>query len=125
LLRLGAYQVHTAARRDLEQYVPRVDKVSAAELLGMRPVIPSAFRLGRCWDPDLLRKEPLNGEVDRAIVVTLRLQQPESQRALTQQLPYRRELGARPSAGVHCDAIDGNVHDRTGTFARVRGVRTI
>ena len=50
---------------------------------------------------------------------------PYLDRALTQQFVYRRHLRARPIGNFDMNTVDGNCHERTGSSARVLGVRTI
>jgi hypothetical protein len=70
-------------------------------------------------------KQALDTGVDPLTISVSGLQQAELDRTLAQELADGRKLGARPWCTVDRDAIDDDVHDRIGSFARVCGVRTI
>jgi hypothetical protein len=74
---------------------------------------------------DLLFEQTFDGSIDRVGVGGRRRQQPATDGALSQQFPDSRKLDARRTAEIDRNAVDADGHDRTGSFARERGVRTI
>ena len=111
--------------RDLEQDVSRMDEISALKLLAMRLVVAPAFRFGGRRDLHLFGKQALDGPCDFIIIDGVREEKATRNSALPQQLAHNGDLGVRPQASINRDAIDADIHERTGNFARVCGVRTI
>ena len=58
-------------------------------------------------------------------IVQVRRQNAGRNCALAQELAHGRKFPALAAGGFHRHAVDCDGHDRTGTLARVRGVRTI
>jgi hypothetical protein len=124
-LRPGAEFGDGNSRRYLKQNVTGMDQVAALEVLAMCLVVAPAFFFRRHRDPDLLGKKALDGPTDLGIIGNIRREKLPRNGALPQQLPHGSDLLARPRLGINCNAVNADRHDRTGTFARVRGVRTI
>ena len=105
--------------------MPCVHQISALEFLQVLVVLAPAFRLGRGGDIHFIPEQSFDGSCDRAPFVGLCGQQTNLYCALTQKLPDRRDLRTRPKLDLDRDTVDGHRHDRTGSLALVRGVRTI
>ena len=102
-----------------------VHQISAPEFLQTGFVVAPAFRLCRGRDIHFIGEQSFDCSCDRAFLIGLCGQQTNFYCALTQKLPDRRDLRARPTLDLDRDAVDGHRHDRTGSLALVRGVRTI
>ena len=102
-----------------------MDEITAAEVLRMSVIVAPAFLLGRRRHDDLARQQRFDSLVDGRLVACGLLEQPDGERPLTKQLARSGELRGRVRLGRDLDAVDRDAHERTGSSARVRGVRTI
>jgi hypothetical protein len=116
---------HRYGRRHLKQDMPGVYEVSGLELFAVIVVVAFAFRITRRRNAHLSCEQLFDGRADCVVIVEIRRQNTGRNGALSQQLAHGREFRGRPGEDLHRNAVDGDGHDRTGTLARVRGVRTI
>src|SRR5262249_6288064 len=109
----------------LKQDMSSVNQISGLEFLQVILIKASAFRLSGRRHPYLVREQALNGRADQSVILSVRSQHANRSGTLPQQLAHRCNARVWPSGNFHCDAVDSDGHDRTGTLARVRGERTI
>jgi hypothetical protein len=105
--------------------MPYMDEFSAQELRLMRFIIAPTFRFRRRRHPHLFSEETLDRSADFVTVNNSRSNQPAINRTLPKQLSNRRNRSVWPLADLDNGAVDADCHERTGTLARVLGVRTI
>ena len=102
-----------------------MDEIPAFELAGVLLVVAAALGVRRLWNRHLLFQKLLDRSLDRPFILVDRVEQTDRCCALPQKLVHSGELGRGVSLNCHRDAVHRKDHDRTGSSARVLGVRMI
>ena len=126
LLRPGADLGNTHGWRHLEQNVPRMYEIAALEFPRMALVIAPAFTLSWCRRNNLASEQLFDRLIDFCFIRPSRIEQSDRNCTLPEKFARGGQFVSYLRTDVDLDAINGNdAHDRTGSFARVCGVRTI